>query len=154
MFAVTLSAMGVLGQLVSLFLVLIARVEAANDTIAWDSARIKYLNVIFLIDWVGQSYFYGSRMGSSSALAIKAIENAQLLPGYSLANWSIVDTHCTHMACADFVRSWESLPSGKLHGVIGPGCSSCMAYSIVASSFNIPQVLSIKHFSSLVACST
>jgi hypothetical protein len=136
----------VLVQTVLLLLLFVTSAEAGNESISSGSRKLKYLNVIFLIDWVGQSYFYGPLMGSASALAVKAIEKRNLLPGYSLENWSFVDTRCSSLRCSNLIKTWESLPSGRLHGIIGPSCSSCMTYSTVASAFNVPQVVRILHF--------
>ena len=103
------------------------------------------INVVFLIDWTDKSessveHLYGPLIGSASALAVKTIQDMKLLSQYNLENWTFVDTHCLPKGAKELITVWDTLPGRKIHGIIGPGCTSCLILTALSSSFNLPQV--------------
>jgi len=104
------------------------------------STQEPYLNFMFVIDWRPSDFAVGRYVGPASALAMKAVENMQLLPGFNLSDWTIVDTQCNVMLIPEIVKRWKQLKNWKVHGVIGPSCSPCMSHTAVFTAFNIPQV--------------
>ena len=111
----------------------------------------QFINVVFLIDWTllnsasfesssHAGLLYGHRIGSASALAMKAIKDMKLFSDDYTVDWTFVDTHCTLEGAPALIEAWKRLPGHKLHGIIGPGCTPCELLVTMGSSYNIPQV--------------
>jgi Receptor family ligand binding region len=100
------------------------------------------LRVIFIVGWTGSDdTSYGHRMGSAMALAIKEVENRNILPEYSLSDWILFDTSCDPTSLQWFAKNLTLTWKNDVHAFIGPSCMpTCSIYCSLASSMGIAQV--------------
>jgi hypothetical protein len=62
------------------------------------------LRPVFLVGWSGaDDASYDHRMGFATALAVRAIENSEILPECRWSDWVLFDTACDHTSLWQFI---------------------------------------------------